>query len=109
MAKSFTPSFAIPATAKVAFTTNNPFGEDRMSDPVMITNLKFNEVTRSIEATGSDKRMRQCRIDRFNNDAQVKALSKTLQDAFNKRQLVQFVAAGANDPSVWFFNVVLAR
>jgi hypothetical protein len=102
---AYTPTFSVPKTLNVAFSTNNPRGEDRMSDPVMIENLSFNETTRSIEVLCSDRRVRQCRVDRFKDDAKVKAISKNLQTAFNKRILVQFVAAGGNDPQVWFYDI----
>ena len=105
MAKAFTPSFSIPAAIKTTFSTNNPLGEDRVSAAVQINMLAFNETTRSIEVTCSDKKKRQCRIDRFNNDATAKALAKKLQKAFTERTLVCFVAAGANDPNVWFFDI----
>lgn len=104
----FTPSFSVPKAANVAFTTNNPLGENRLSAAVLITGLSFNDVTRSIEVMCSDKKMRQCRIDRFRDDKLVKALTKNLQDAYNKRTLVHFEAAGANDPNVWFFNIKTA-
>jgi hypothetical protein len=102
---AYTPSFSVPKAINVAFSTNNPRGEDRMSDPVMIEKLAFNEVTRSIEVTCSDRRTRQCRIDRMRDDKMIKTLQKNLQTAFDKRMLVQFVAAGGNDPQVWFYTV----
>lgn len=106
MAKVFTPSFKVATPVVTKFSTNNPFGEDRKSLPVTIVELTFNEVTRSIQATGSDMRMRQARIDRFNNSDDVKSLTKRLQSAYDKGVKVCFIAAGANDPSVWFYNIV---
>ena len=105
MAKSFTPSFAVPKAIAAAFVTNNPLGENRVSAPVQINMLSFNENTRSIEAVCSDKKMRQCRIDRFQDDTKVRALTKKLQKAFTERTLICFTAAGANDPNVWFFDI----
>lgn len=106
MTKAFTPSFKVSPKANVAFSTNNPLGEDRKSLPVTIVELSFNEVTRSIEATGSDNRKRQARIDRFNSDADVKSLTKRLQSAYDKGAKVCFIAAGGNDCNVWFYNIV---
>jgi hypothetical protein len=103
---AYTPVFKVAAKANVAFSTNNPFGEDRKSLPVTIVELSFNETTRSIEVVGSDNRKRQARIDRFNSDADVKSLTKRLQSAYDKGAKVQFIAAGGNDPSVWFYNIV---
>ena len=106
MSKAFTPSFKVAAKAIVKFSTNNPLGEDRKSLPVTIVELSFNEVTRSIEATGSDGRKRQCRIDRITNEADLKALTKRLQTVYDKETRISFVAAGGNDPNVWFYTVV---
>ena len=110
MAKAaFVPSFTAPKKVDAAFVTNNPMGQDNMSAEVLITELNFNEVTRSIEVKCSDRRMRQCRIDRFKDDAMVRTLCKKLQKALDDRMLVQFVAAGGNDANVWFYNVVAVK
>jgi len=101
---SFTPSFRA-AKLNVPFITNNPTMGDRISLPVTIVNLLFNEVTRSIEVTCSDKRKRQCRIDRLANDELVEDLQVTLQYAFDNESPVQFVAAGGADANVWFYRV----
>lgn len=106
MSKSFTPVFKVAAKANVVFSTNNPLGEDRKSLPVTIVELTFNETTRSIEATGSDGRKRQCRIDRMNDDKLVQALTKRLQKVYDAQTKISFVAAGGNDPNVWFYNIV---
>jgi hypothetical protein len=106
MSKAFTPAFKVSAKAAVKFSTNNPMGEDRKSLPVTIVEVLFNETTRSIEVTGSDSRKRQCRIDRITNEADLKALTKRLQTAYDKETRISFVAAGGNDPNVWFYNVV---
>lgn len=106
MAK-FTPKFSVPGRVETKFSTNNPTGRDRESDVVQIVDLFFNQNTRSIEATGSDGRKRNCRIDRFSSDKDLKELSKNLQDAYNKELGVVFVAAGGNDPNVWFYNIII--
>lgn len=106
MTKSFTPSFKVSPKVNVAFSTNNPLGEDRKSLPVTIVELSFNEVTRSIEATGSDNRKRQCRIDRLMDQNMVQALTKRLQKAYDAQTKISFVAAGGNDPNVWFYAIV---
>ena len=106
MSKAFVPSFKVASKINVAFSTNNPLGEDRKSLPVYIVELTFNETTRSIEATGSDGRKRQARIDRFNSEVDVKSLTKRLQSAYDKEVKVCFIAAGGNDCNVWFYNIV---
>jgi len=103
---SFIPSFRTAAKLNVPFITNNPTQGDRMSLPVTIVDLAFNEVTRSIEVTCSDKRKRQCRIDRLANDMMVEDLQVTLQYAFDQGDTVQFVAAGGADANVWFYKVL---
>ncbi len=106
MTKSFVPVFKVATKATVAFSTYNPLSEDRKSLPVQITELVFNEKTRSIQVTCSDNKLRQCRIDRLVDDAAVKSLSKRLQSAYDKGANVCFLAAGGFSPEVWFYNIV---
>lgn len=109
MSKAFTPKFTSINKIDVIFSTNNPLGEDRISQSVVITELSFNEQTRTIEATGSDRRKRQCRIDRIVDTEVLKQLTKDLQKAYDNEDSVQFVAAGGNDPNVWFYNIIIAE
>jgi hypothetical protein len=104
--KPFVPSFKVASKVEVPFITNNPSQGDRVSQPTKITDLSFNEVTRSIEVTCDDRRKRQCRIDRLANDKMVKDLQKALQEAYDKKTSVQFVAAGGADANVWFYRVM---
>jgi len=107
MATKFTPKFTSLTKVDVIFSTNNPLGEDRVSQTVTLIELDYNETTRTIEATGSDKRKRQCRIDRFMNDQLLRDLVDSLQNAYDNELEVVFVAAGGNDPNVWFYNIVI--
>jgi len=109
MATKFTPKFTSLTKVDVAFSTNNPFGEDRISQTVVLKELTFNEITRSIEATGSDNRKRQCRIDRITDTEALKQLTKDLQKAYDNQDTIQFVAAGGNDPNVWFYNIIITE
>jgi hypothetical protein len=102
---SYTPFFKTITKAPQVFTTNAPTQPDRQSLPVTIIDLSFNEVTRSIEVTCSDKRKRQCRIDRLANDKLIKSLTEYLQEAYTKQHSVVFIAAGGNSPDVWFYTV----
>jgi len=102
---TFIPSFKSITKVATGFTTNNPTMEDRMSQPTVIVELKFNEITRSIEATCSDRRLRQVRIDRLPSDRAIQLLTQALQVAMDTKQEVQFIAAGGADPSVWFYNI----
>jgi hypothetical protein len=109
MATKFTPKFTSLTKVDVIFSTNNPLGEDRVSQTVTLIELDYNETTRTIEATGSDKRKRQCRIDRIVDEEVLKALTKNLQKAYDDGDLIQFVAAGGNDPNVWFYDIIIAE
>jgi len=109
MATKFTPKFTSLTKIDVIFSTNNPLGEDRVSLPVTIVELDYNETTRTIEATGSDKRKRQCRIDRIVDVEVLKELTKDLQKAYDNSNTIQFVAAGGNDPNVWFYNIIITE
>jgi hypothetical protein len=104
--RPFVPSFSVGPKANVKFSTNNPLGEDRKSQPVTLIELSYNENTRSIEATGSDGRKRQCRIDRITDTSDLEKLTKQLQKAYDKQARICFVAAGGNDPNVWFYTIV---
>jgi hypothetical protein len=106
MTKSFTPSFKVSPKINVAFSTYNPAGKDRTSQPFKITELRFNEATRSIEVVGDDARLRQARIDRFTNEADVKSLTKRLQSAYDKDVNICTISAGGFDPNVFFYNIV---
>jgi hypothetical protein len=106
MSKAFTPSFKINTKNKVAFSTNNPLAEDRKSKPVVIIEPSFNEVTRTMEILCSDDNKRFCRIDRINSKEALKALNDQIQKAYDNQTRVVFIAAGGNDPDVWFYTVV---
>jgi len=87
------------------FSTNNPFADDRASHAVKIIDLSFNELTRTIEATGSDGRKRQCRIDRITNTEDLRQLTRELQAAYDNDETIRFVAAGGNNPDIWFYKI----
>ncbi len=106
MTTSYTPSFKTINKIVVPFTTNNPTMPDNISDPVTIVELKWNEVTRTIEVVCSDKRMRQCRVDRLANDRAIELLTKALQVSFDTEDSVRFVAAGGASANTWFYNVL---
>jgi len=103
---SFIPQFTITKKIAQTFTTNNPLEGDRVSVAVRIVDIVFNGVTRSIEVTCDDNRMRQCRIDRLVDDKAIKSLGNALQKAYDKALPVKFVAAGGNNPNVWFYTVI---
>jgi hypothetical protein len=48
-------------------------------------------------------------LNRLTDDKFAEKMCKDLQKAYDKGTEVQFVAAGGNDPQVWFYNVVTAK
>ena len=87
------------------FSTSNPLADDRISHPVRIIEIGYNETTRTIEAIGSDGRKRQCRIDRISNTEDLRQLTKELQAAYDNEEKIRFVAAGGNNPDIWFYKI----
>jgi hypothetical protein len=107
MMTAFKPTFV---TAKPAlFMTNNPLDTDRMSKPVVIIGLEYFEDTNTVVANCSDSRKRRCQLNRLTDDKFAEKMCKDLQKAYDKGTEVQFVAAGGNDPQVWFYNIVTAK
>ena len=106
MTKSYTPAFTSINKLNTPFVTNNPTMADNMSDPVRIVELKWNDITRTIEAVCDDKRMRQCRVDRLASDRMVELLTRALQVSLDTKTSVRFIAAGGASANTWFYNVL---
>jgi hypothetical protein len=107
MSKVFVPNFR---TAPVSvFSTMNPTQADRISNPVFIVNLEYNQATNTIIAEGSDNRKRRCQLNRITADGYAEKLCNALQRAYDYQFEVQFIAAGGNDPGVWFYNIQETR
>lgn len=100
---SYTPSFK---TNKAAFISNNPTEADRVSLPVVISDLKVDAVRGAILVRCSDQRTRTCLYSRLTNEKMIKSLEKSLQNAYDKGTPLQFVAAGGNDTNQWFYKVI---
>jgi len=107
MSTVFVPKFR--TTSPTVFSTMNPTQADRVSNPVFIINLEYREDTNTIIAEGSDNRKRRCQLNRINIDGYAEKLCNALQRAYDYQFEVQFIAAGGNDPGVWFYNIQEVR
>jgi len=104
MAYAYKPAFVTKRGEAPVFQTNGAFSVDRYSKPVVIDDLKYDDNIRTIIVRCSDGKTRSCRIDRFSQESFIEALSKALQELFDKGNPVEFIAAGG-DPNVWFYDV----
>jgi hypothetical protein len=79
--------------------------EDRMSDPVVLKAIHFDQKTREIRAFGSDGMTRKCKVDRLPSLEEGRALFRKLQELGKAQKKFQFIAAGGYSPNVWFYTV----
>ena len=79
--------------------------KDRVSQPVLLTAIHFDEKAREIRVFGDDGQTRKCKVDRLPTIEQGRQLFRTLQKAGTAKKPVQFVAAGGYSPDVWFYTV----
>ena len=105
---SFIPSFVNYATAEKpakAFDTSRT-GQDRVSKPVTIDAMHYDQATSSIKVFCSDGNLRECRVQRLNGKEEAgRVLWKQLAAAGKAKSPVQFVAAGGFSPDKWFYQV----
>lgn len=108
---SFVPSFVNfvtqekPAEKPVAFVTTR-IGKDRVSEPVQITAMHYDEQTKSIKAMCSDGKLRECRTERLPSIEHGRELWKMLAKKGKAQEPVKFVAAGGFSPDKWFYSVL---
>jgi len=107
---SFVPSFVnyamnIAATKSEpkAFDTSRK-GQDRVSAPVTIEAMHFDDATKSIKVFCSDGNLRECRVQRLPSLEQGRVLWKQLQEFGKSQQAVRFTAAGGFSPDKWFYT-----
>lgn len=106
---SFIPSFVSSATVpKVeqqtkVFNTSRT-GKDRMSAPVTVEYMHYDETTKSIKIVASDGNMRECRTERLPSIEHGRVLWKKLAQAGKNKTSIQFVAAGGFSPDKWFYD-----
>lgn len=103
MSKNFT--FKFKAEKQSVFSTMNPLQADRISVPVIITLPEYNETSNTFIISCSDNRKRRCQLNRL-ADGYAEKLFAKIQKAYDKCLEVQFLAAGGNDPDVWFYDIV---
>jgi len=103
MSKNFT--FKAKANQPSVFSTMNPLQADRTSVAVIITFPEYNETSNTFIISCSDNRKRRCQLNRLAEGYAEKLFAK-IQKAYDKGIEVHFVAAGGNDPDVWFYDIV---
>lgn len=106
---SFIPSFVSFATAPrieapVKVFNTSRTGKDRMSSPVQVEYMHYDEVTKSIKVVGSDGNLRECRTERLPSLEHGRVLWKKLAQAGKNKTSIQFVAAGGFSPDKWFYD-----
>lgn len=109
---SFVPSFVNHAMSVgemkkpevKAFNTSRT-GKDRVSAPVKIEAMHFDQATNSIKVFCSDGNLRECRTARLPDLEVGRQLWRKLQKAGKEKQEVSFVAAGGFSPDKWFYNI----
>lgn len=103
MSKNFT--FKFKTEQQSVFSTMNPLQADRTSVPVIITLPEYNETSNTFIISCSDNRKRRCQLNRL-ADGYAEKLFAKIQKAYDKGIEVHFVAAGGNDPDVWFYDII---
>jgi len=102
------PMEATMPVATPAFRVRTAGRPDRVSAPVTIKAIHFDEAAREIKAFGSDGKVRRCKVDRLPSLETGRALWKELQ-LLGKQQIpLTFIAAGGFSPDVWFYDVSAA-
>ena len=103
---NFGPAVKItpPAEYNAAFRVRKDVA-DKVSSPVTILALHFDEKARQIRVFGSDGLTRKCNVDRLPDTKAAKALWVNLQKIGKAQTEISFVAAGGYSPDVWFYTV----
>jgi len=95
----------ITAQQQAVFKTARPQLADRLSSPVTLMALTFDEGNREIRVFASDSKMRRCKVDRLPSIEYARTLWTRLQKAGTAGKNVVFVAAGGFSPDTWFYDV----
>jgi len=90
--------------ATVAFTTSRS-GKDRVSAPVTLEAMHFDDTTKSIKVFCSDGNLRECRVERLPSIEVGRKLWTKLQQIGEAKREVTFIAAGGFSPDKWFYTV----
>lgn len=107
---SFVPSFVNYALSlgekkqetKVFDTSRT--GKDRVSGPVKIEAMHFDDVTKSIKVFCSDGNLRECRVNRLPSIEHGRQLWRNLAALGKAGKEVRFTAAGGFSPDKWFYT-----
>lgn len=87
------------------FKVTNERAAIRLSEPMQIVAVHYNEASREIRVVGEDANVRVCKIDRLTSINAARELWKALIEAKNSTREVQFKAAGGFSPDRWFFDI----
>lgn len=92
--------------AAPAFTVTNEKAAVRLSDPMQIVAVHYDELTREIRVVGEDANVRVCKIERLKGGLdQARKLWVDLIEAKNSTREIQFMAAGGFSPDKWFYDI----
>lgn len=100
---SVSTSASTSVSTMKAFNTSRT-GKDRVSAPVKIEAMHFDDSTKSIKVFCSDGCLRECRINRLPSVEHGRALWRKLQAFGKAQQEVCFTAAGGFSPDKWFYT-----
>lgn len=103
-ALSSAPANKEPVVFANGFRTNNTKEAAivRRSMPVCIVAVRWDAEDRSIRVLCDDKKVRTCRVDRFEDLDQGRALFTELNSLVGKPTQLRFKAAGNFSPDTWF-------
>jgi len=108
---SFIPSFVSYATMEKpveqvkAFNTSRT-GADKVSAPVLIEAMHYDDSAKSIKVFCSDGHLRECRVARLPSVEHGRTLWRQLQEIGKSKSQVQFKAAGGFSADKWFYTVI---
>lgn len=98
--------FNAPTVQKTKAFDTSRTGKDRISDPVTLEAMHYDQATSSIKVFCSDGNLRECRVQRLaDREVGGRALWAKLQAAGKNKTPVQFIAAGGFSPDKWFYAV----
>jgi len=99
-----------PTTPAATFRTSTPKLADKLSAPMTITMMTWDEASRSIRVWGSDQKMRECKVARLHDDIEQatrigRALWAQVAKAGKAEKVIRFRAAGGFSADRWFYTI----
>jgi hypothetical protein len=93
---------------EVPFVTSRG-GPVRKSRKHTILSGTLDDLTREIRIYDESSRIHRCKVDRLPSTEAARALWKKLVEAQKKEQEIRFLAAGGNNPELWFYDIEVAE